>query len=133
MIVIEASAMVEALVAGPADPALSEFIAGQELHAPNLLDFEVAGALRGLVLGRKMERSRLDNAIMDYRVFRIKRHSMTKSLRRMLDLRDNFTAYDASYVVLAQALAVPLLTSDLKMKAAEKVGVEVRILESSGV
>ncbi len=55
------------------------------------------------------------------------RHPMTQGLGRMLDLRDNFTVYDAAYIVLAQALDAALVTSDEKLNEARRLGVDVRI------
>ncbi|WP_424535345.1 type II toxin-antitoxin system VapC family toxin [Sphaerisporangium viridialbum] len=130
MIVIESSAMVDVLVADPVNPELVAAVSGQPLHAPALLDFEVASALRGRILGRKLEHSRLDTAIADFQGVDVRRHRMTRFLPQILDLRDNFTTYDAAYVVLAKVLNAPLITTDAKMKVAEKAGVEVRILRS---
>jgi predicted nucleic acid-binding protein len=50
VIVIESSAMVDAIVGDPANPDLLALLADEELHAPALLDFEVASALRGHAL-----------------------------------------------------------------------------------
>lgn len=128
MIVIESSAMVDALVDEPANPQLLALLADEELHAPALLDFEVASALRGHALGGKLDQRRLDEAIEDFSALRIERHQMTDLLGHILDLRDNFTVYDATYVVLAQGLEAPLVTADVKMNAAKRVGVDVRVL-----
>lgn len=126
MIVIESSAMVNALVGEPADPDLLALLADEELHAPALLDFEVASALRGHVLGGKLDPVRLDEAVDDFTAFRIERHPMTDLLRHMLDLRDNFTVYDAAYLVLAQALEAPIVSADAKLKEATRLGIDVR-------
>ena len=126
MIVIESSAMVNALVGEPADPDLLALLADEELHAPALLDFEVASALRGHVLGGKLDPVRLDEAVDDFTAFRIERHPMIDLLRHMLDLRDNFTVYDAAYLVLAQALEAPVVSADAKLREAARLGIEVR-------
>jgi predicted nucleic acid-binding protein len=128
VIVVEASAMVDALVDQPVNPALLALLADEELHAPALLDFEVASALRGHARGRRLDRARLGEAVEDFGAFRIERHQMTALLGHILDLRDNFTADDAAYVVLAQALDAPLVTADAKLTEAERVGVEVRVV-----
>jgi predicted nucleic acid-binding protein len=128
VIVVESSAMVDALVGEPVDPQLLALLADEELHAPALLDFEVAGALRGHALGGKLDQLRLDEAVEDFSALRIERHQMTELLGHVLDLRGNFTAYDAAYVVLAQALEAPLVTADSKLRGAGRVGVEVRVL-----
>ena len=127
MIVIESSAMVDALVGDPASPNLLALLADEELHAPALLDFEVAGALRGHVLGGKLDPVRLDEAVEDFIAFRIERHPMTDLLGHMLDLRDNFTVCDAAYLVLAQALEAPILSADAKLKEARQLGIDVRV------
>jgi predicted nucleic acid-binding protein len=130
VIVVESSAMVDALVDEPVNPQLLALLADEELHAPALLDFEVASALRGHAVGGKLDRPRLDEAIEDFSALRIERHQMTGLLGHILDLRDNFTVYDAAYVVLAQALEAPLVTADTKLRGARRFGVEVRVLRT---
>ena len=128
MIVVEASAMVGALVDDPANPQLLALLADEELHAPALLDFEVASALRGHVLGGRLDRVRLDEAVEDYTAFRVERHQMTDLLGHLLDLRDDFTVSDAAYLVLAQALEAPVVSADAKLQEATRLGIEVRIV-----
>ena len=129
MIVVESSAMVNALVGDPANPGLLALLADEELHAPALLDFEVASALRGHALGGKLDPGRLEEAVEDFIAFRIERHPMTSLLGHVLDLRDNFTAYDAAYVVLAQALDSPVVSADAKLREAARLGVDVRVFD----
>jgi len=122
--------MVDALVDQPVNPHLLALLADEELHAPALLDFEVAGALRGHALGGRLDQVRLEEAIDDFRGFRIERHQMTDLLAHILDLRENFTVYDATYVILARALEAPLVTADTKMSEAKRFGVDVHILRA---
>ena len=128
MIVIESSAMVNALVGDPANPDLLALLADEELHAPALLDFEVAGALRGHVMSGKLDPVQLDEAVEDFIAFRIERHPMTGLLGHMLDLRENFTVYDAAYLVLAQALDAPIVSADAKLREATRLGIDLRVL-----
>ena len=128
MIVIEASAMVDALVDEPANPELLALIADSELHAPSLLDYEVASALRGHALAGRLAQKRLTDAVDDFASLRIDRYPLTRMMSAVLDIRDNFTVYDAAYVVLAQTLEAPLVTADAKFGEARKVGVDVRVL-----
>jgi predicted nucleic acid-binding protein len=129
VIVIESSAMVNALVGDPANPDLLALLADEELHAPALLDFEVASALRGHVMGGKLDPVQLDDAVEDFIAFRIERHPMTGLLSHMLDLRKNLTVYDAAYLVLAQALEAPIVSADTKLRAATRLGIDVRVLD----
>jgi predicted nucleic acid-binding protein len=130
LIVVESSAMVDALVDQPVNPHLLALLADEELHAPALLDFEVASALRGHALGGRLDQVRLEEAIDDFSGFRIERHQMTGLLAHILDLRENFTVYDATYVILAQALEAPLVAADAKMNEAKRFGVDVRVLSA---
>lgn len=128
MIVIESSAMVDALVDVPANPELLALIADTELHAPSLLDYEVASVLRGHVLAGKLTHLQLEDAVEDFSALRIERYPLSVMVRAVLDLRNNFTVYDAAYVVLAQALGAPLVTADAKLAQARTSGVDVRVL-----
>ena len=92
----------------------------------------MASALRGHVLGGKLDPVRLDEAVEDFTAFRIERHQMTGLLGYLLDLRDNFTVYDAAYLVLAQALEAPVVTADAKLKEAACLGIQVRVFDRSG-
>ena len=129
MIVVEPSAMVDALIGDPANASLLALLAEEELHAPALLDFEVASALRGHVLGGKLDPVRLDEAVEDFIAFRIERHPMTDLLGHMLDLRDNFTVHDAAYLVLAQALETTIVSADAKLREASRFGIDVRVFQ----
>jgi predicted nucleic acid-binding protein len=120
--------MVDALVGDPANPELLAILADNELNAPSLIDYEVASALRGHALGGKLGDERLDDAIDDFTALSIERYPLAAMIREVLDLRENFTVYDAAYVVLAQALQTPLVTADAKLAEARKLGVDVRVL-----
>jgi predicted nucleic acid-binding protein len=48
----------------------------------------------------------------------ITRYSHGLLLDRMWDLRDNVSAYDAAFVALAEALALPLVTTDARLASA---------------
>lgn len=130
MIVIEASAMADALVDDPANPELLALLADNELHAPALLDYEVASVLRGHSLGGKLDSERLADAIHDFGALTIERYPLAIMMRDVLDLRENFTVYDAAYIVLAQALEAPLITVDEKLAEARRLGVDVRVLRA---
>jgi predicted nucleic acid-binding protein len=130
VIVVDSSAMVDALVGKPVNPQLLAVLADEDLHAPALVDFEVASALRGHIRGGRLTPARLEGAIEDFAALRIERHQMTSLLRHVFRLRNNFTAYDAAYVVLAQALSTPIVTADAKIEEARRLGVDVRVFRT---
>jgi predicted nucleic acid-binding protein len=131
VIVVDSSALVNALVEEPADPHLLALLSDEELHAPALLDFEVASALRGHRLSGRLRKSRMEEAADDFAALQLVRYQMTHWLRHLLELKDNFTVYDAAYVVLSQALGAPLVTADAKLTEARRLGVEVRVFGPS--
>lgn len=114
MIVIDASAMVEALVGLDVDDGLLEVLAG-DVAAPHILDVEVLSVLRGLVLGRKLSSHLADGARTHHFEMIIDRHETAPLAGRIWDLRHQFTSYDAAYLALAEALDVPLHTCDAKL------------------
>ena len=65
MIVVDASAMVEALVGSAPPDSLMTALAGT-IHAPTLLDVEVMSVLRGLELGRALTAGEAAQALDDY-------------------------------------------------------------------
>ncbi len=123
--------MVDALVDQPANPTLLALIADSELHAPTLLDYEVASALRGHAMAGMLSDQQVPDAVDDFSGLRIERYSLAPMMRTVLDLKDNITVYDAAYIVLAQALDAPLVTADTKLAGARTVGVDVQVFRHS--
>ena len=114
MIVVDASAMVEALVGRAPDPRLFELLGG-DLHAPHLIDVEVTSVLRGLSLGGRVGIDTSENARLDLAGLDVVRHEFAPFADRVWALRHQFTSYDASYLALAEALDAPLVTCDAKL------------------
>lgn len=128
MIVVDCSALVDTLTAAPGTDLLRTRMAGDELHAPQLLDYEVVSALRGLALAGHLSQARAEDALTDYEDLVIERWPAADALRRRtFQLRHNLSAYDAAYVALAEALECPLLTRDARIgkTAGHMVPVEV--------
>ena len=127
MIVVDASAIVHALIGASVNSRLLALLAVEDLCAPHLIDYEVSSALRGHVLGRKLTASRGRGALHDYMQLTITRHDGVALLDQIWRIRDAFTVYDAAYVTLAMALGCPLVTSDAKLREAERLGLPVRV------
>ena len=120
MIVVDASALLEALLRTPAANAVGErlFAPRQTLHAPHLLDVEVAQVIRRYAANGDIDGARGRLALADLANFPLRRYPHDFLLPRMWELRNNLTAYDAAYVALAEALDAPLLTRDRRLAAA---------------
>ena len=133
MLVVDASAVTELVLARPAGEAVATHLAdrGFALHAPHLVDVEVLSALRRLVASGETTVARADEAIADLLDLPIERYPHDILVLRVWQLRDNLSAYDASYVALAEALAdepVPLLTADARLARAARNHADVRVL-----
>jgi predicted nucleic acid-binding protein len=120
VIVVDASALLEALLRTPAARAVEErlFEPRQTLHAPHLLDIEVAQVIRRYAAKGEIDDERGRAALADLVDFPLRRYPHDFLLPRVWDLQNNLTAYDAVYVALAEALDAPLLTRDQRLAAA---------------
>lgn len=120
MIVLDASAVVEWLLRTTAGQRIHQRISlhPRSLHAPHLLDIEVLHVLRRLVHRGIVSESRADEAVRDLVDLRITRHPHSGFVPRIWQLRDNFSAYDAAYVALAEGLGATLLTRDARLASA---------------
>jgi predicted nucleic acid-binding protein len=119
VIVVDASALLEVLLRTPASHAVEDrlFARGETLHAPHLLDVEVAHVVRRYAANGEIDGERGRLALDDLADFPLQRYPHDLFLPRIWSLRDNLTAYDAAYVALAEALDAPLLTRDRRLAA----------------
>ena len=129
MIVLDASAAVDWLLQTSAGKRIESriFLHNESLHSPHLFDVEVIQALRRSVLQKIVSGNRADDAIRDLLDLRITRYPHNVLLPRIWQLRQNFSAYDAAYIVLAEELGATLVTRDgrLASAAGDEVVVEV--------
>jgi len=117
---MDASAVVEWLLHSSAGFRIEKRVyAGREsLHAPHVLDLEVAQTFRRLAREQVISSERASEALGDLLLLRILRHPHSSLLPRIWHLRQNLTAYDAAYVALAENLDAVLLTRDTRLAAA---------------
>lgn len=119
MLVVDTSALLAALVGGATADAVAERLAHDpDLHAPHLVDVEFLHALRGLVRAGALGEDRAFDARSDLAELAIVRYPHAPLSDRIWDLRHNLTAYDATFVALAEALGAPLVTCDARLAAA---------------
>ena len=115
--VVDCSIVIRLLSNLDGDDLLRQRLA-RTVHAPALIDAEVASVVRGLTITSKpnvqISVQRAVEMLTDYAGLRIVRYPMQPLQRRVFELRHNLTAYDAVYVALAEALNVHLLTDDAK-------------------
>jgi predicted nucleic acid-binding protein len=130
VIVVDASALLELLLKSPAAAAVAQhlFAPRQTLHAPHLLDVEVAHGIRRLTILQHLGADRALLAISDLAAFPLRRYPHDVLLSRIWQLKDNFTAYDAAYVALAEALDASLLTRDQKLASSAQRHVHVELV-----
>lgn len=131
MIVVDASAVLEVLLQTPLSDSLSRrlFDRHETLHAPHLLDLEVAQVLRRYCSRGDLPASRGLEAISDLADLPVTRYPHEPFLQRIWELRTNVTAYDAAYIALAEALEAPLITCDRALASAPGHSARIELAE----
>lgn len=130
MIVVDASALLEVLLRTRSAQTVETRLFDeprQTLHAPHLLDVEVAQVLRRYAAMGEIDEQRGAEALADLADFPIRRYPHDFLLTRVWNLRSNFTAYDAVYVALAEALGARLLTRDQRLATAVRRHVDIEL------
>jgi predicted nucleic acid-binding protein len=120
MIVVDASALIECLLQTQTGLRVEGRLFGprETLHAPHLLDLEVAQVLRRLAAAGTITPGRGEEALQDLGDLTVHRYPHSPLMARVWELRGSVTAYDAAYLALAEALDAPLLTCDAKLATA---------------
>ena len=114
MIVVDASAVVELLLRTSKGVRVGDRLArdGGPFLAPHLIDPDVMQAFRDLVRLRQIEPAHAESALAAFVGFPVHRVPHDVLLERMWALRENLTAYDATYVVTAELSGATLVTCD---------------------
>jgi predicted nucleic acid-binding protein len=122
VIVLDASAAIDWLLQTPVGNTIDQriFSRSESLHAPDVIDLEIAQVLRRLAREQRISASRADEALQDLVDLRIVRYPHLPLLARIWQLRHNLSAYDGAYVALAETIGATLLTRDRRLANAAK-------------
>jgi predicted nucleic acid-binding protein len=125
MIVVDASAALAALLN---DGQARHLIGTERLHTPHLIDSEIASGLR-----RQVQRNQLSagdgwNVLRTWRRLAVIRYPVYGLFERMWEIRENFSAYDASYVALAETLDCALVTADARLGQASQAQCAITVV-----
>jgi len=130
VIVVDASAVLELILGSDGARAVAARFSRtpESLHAPHLLDLEVTQVLRRFVARSEISADRAWHGLAAFRDTPITRHAHEPFLDRIWDLRHAMTAYDASYVALAEALNAPLVTCDARLAGSRGHAAEIELV-----
>lgn len=141
MAVIVDANMLVVMVSGDArGPLASEQVeswitAGEDMHAPELLPYEVASALTRLVATHAMSSQQVRLAWEALSELPVVQHPLTDDLPRVVDIALRLkrqSAYDAAYIALAEDLHATLWTLDGPLaQNAKAAGLPVRLLSQA--
>ena len=132
MIVLDASALVDLLLRTQRlGPLVEERVGrpGESLHCPHIVDAEALSAIRRKRLRGFISGPRAGEAVADLRSLRLERYSLWPLLERLWDFHENLTPFDAAYLVLAEALSCPVVTTDPKLKNPSGMKVLIELVE----
>lgn len=127
-LVVDASALIDYLVAGTPASELASHLRANELHVPEVCDIEIVSALRLSALSGLASARTISLLLLDYVDLPIERHRHLSLLGRCWELRENFTSSDAAYVALAERVGGPLLTTDGRLASAIHAHTSVAVL-----
>jgi predicted nucleic acid-binding protein len=114
MIVIDASVVLEILLGTTLGRRFGDklYAHAGSWNVPHLLDTEVLSVLRRLVRSRQLDKERALLAVEDLGRLDLVRHGHADCTSRVWELRTTLTAYDATYLALAEALGATLVSAD---------------------
>jgi predicted nucleic acid-binding protein len=131
VLVVDTSAVLTSLAARDPAPGLVERLAQDgDLHGPHLIDTEVLHALRRMTIAGQLSDDRAADARNDFAELALVRYPHQPLSDRVWALRHNLTAYDATFVALAEALGVPLVTCDARLASAPGHRAKVEVFAS---
>ena len=128
--VVDASVVVDLLVAHPRAPAGRAALEGIDAVAPALLDAEMLHAVTRYVRRGDMTEERARAALGLLGEAAIERFAIGPLVLEAWALRHNVSSYDGFYVALARVLECPLITCDRALAGAPGLGITVTVIDS---
>lgn len=130
MIVVDASALLELLLRTRAGHRVESrlLVESETLHAPHIIDLEVAQVLRRYAAAGVIDTRRGSQTLQLLADLPLTRHAHQLLLPRIWELRHNVTAYDAAYLALAEALGATLVTRDARLASFGRLRTLVELL-----
>jgi predicted nucleic acid-binding protein len=114
-LVLDASALIDLLLAGPVGRAVAARIDGRLLHAPAHLDAEVLSGLGRLQRAGRLNAQTVRDQLDVVGAAPLQRHPVAGLLLGAWARRERVRLADALYVELAAELDVPLVTTDARL------------------
>jgi predicted nucleic acid-binding protein len=127
-VVLDASAIVAALLTERAASRLEAEVGEARPYAPEIVDVEVLSSLRRLVRRGQVPEGVAGRLVLSHSRSAVKRVRHAALLPLAWTLRENLTASDATYVALALLLGTRLITCDARLAGAPGLGVAVTVL-----
>jgi predicted nucleic acid-binding protein len=130
LIVLDASAFAELALRWPKAAVVEAamFAPGETLHAPHLLDVEFMNVIRRYAASGLISPQRAVEGMEDLADLRIIRYPHIDLTREIWALRHNFSAYDATYVSLAEVLGAKFLTLDARLASAVRAHTTIELV-----
>jgi predicted nucleic acid-binding protein len=116
--VTDASVIAAALFGEDGHAEALALLHGRTLHAPHLLDNEIANVGLKKLRRERLAREAIVAALQAYARLPIERHAVDAESVVAIAERHGLTAYDAAYLHVAEQLDAPLATLDEKLAAA---------------
>jgi predicted nucleic acid-binding protein len=130
VIVVDASVLANVVGDDSSDGrrARAELRTAIDVAAPDVVDVETVAVLRKRWLAGSLTDRRFATAVGDLEALALDRYPILALMRRAYGLRANVTAYDATYVALAEVLGCELVTGDRRLANSPGPRCPIRVL-----
>jgi predicted nucleic acid-binding protein len=128
VIVLDASAAVELVLATPSGAAVALRLRGETVHTPAHFDVEAIGAIRRAAARQLISDHEGLVAVADFQSLPLRCWPTKPFIQRAYQLRRTHTVADGVYVAMAEGLASPLITCDGRLAQSHGHGAEIELI-----